>query len=327
MTVPGLVSVILPVFNREAMFLEAVACVEAQTYKNLEVIVVDDGSTDDTGTLCDRLVTESAGRVRAIHQSNSGPGAARESGRRLARGEYIQYLDSDDWLEARKLERQVATLERERAAGVCYCKTRERLADGTDLGRPSMQTGVRHESIFPAFLDGRLWQTVTPLWRREATDRIGAWSSLRVEEDMEYDARAGALGVRPVWCPEWLAEHRHHGGPRASGDGARDVSAMRDRARSHQLVYGHAVAIGIGHGEPGMQRYARELFLLARQAGAAGLPEEARELFRLAREASGPSRARGVDFIAYAAMAGLVGWKATGRLACLSDRLRTRANQ
>jgi hypothetical protein len=88
------------------------------------------------------------------------------------------------------------------------------------------------------------------------------------------------------------------------------------------LIYRHARRAGVGPEERHMQRYARELFLLARQCGAAGLGPEAHELFDLAREASGP-RAHGLDFRFYRAAAALLGWTAAGRLACWSDRFRS----
>ena len=72
-----------------------------------------------------------------------------------------------------------------------------------------------------------------------------------------------------------------------------------------------------------MQHFARELFLLARQCGAAGLGEEARMLFELARQASGTERGRGVDFLLYGVGARLLGWRAMGSLTCSLDRLRT----
>ncbi len=319
---PGLVSIIVPVFNRAAMLAEAVASAEAQSYRPIEVILVDDGSTDGTGAACDEMACRNSVWIRSLHQTNAGPGAAREAGRRAARGEFLQYLDSDDWMHPRKLELQVEALRREPGAGVCYCRTQELRIGGPVPDRPTLRTGEPINAIFPAFLAGRLWQTVTPLWRRSASDRIGPWTSLRIEEDMEYDARAGAEGVKPVWCPEWLAEHRHHDAPRASAGGTGEPAKLADRARAHELIYRHAVRAGVGSSVPEMQRYARELFLLARQCGAAGLGAEAEAMFRLARKASGPVRGRGADFRAYSAVAGVFGWERAGRLACFLDKFR-----
>ena len=109
MLVEGLVSTIIPVHNRPALLREAVASVLAQTYRPIEIIVVDDGSTDETGREAEALA-EAHPEVHAIHRENGGPGAARETGRLAARGEFIQYLDSDDLLLPTKFELQVAGL-------------------------------------------------------------------------------------------------------------------------------------------------------------------------------------------------------------------------
>jgi len=153
-------------------------------------------------------------------------------------------------------------------------------------------------------------------------DAVGPWAPLWQEEDWEYDGRAAALAVRLAWRPEFVADARHHAGGRASGGFLAEPRRMRSRCEAHRLLYGHARRFGLGPEHPQMQRFARELFLLARQCGVAGLGEEARTLFELAREASGPARARGLDFRAYAAAAALVGWVTTGRVACWTDRFR-----
>jgi glycosyltransferase involved in cell wall biosynthesis len=322
---PSLVTVVLPVYDRGAMLADAVSCLEAQTYRPLEIIVVDDGSTDETPDVCDRLSRDMPELVKTLRRPNGGPGAAREAGRVVARGEFIQYLDSDDWIHPRKLEIQVEALRREPGADIAYCRTLEIRAGESRSGVVRGRTGEALSSIFPYFLSGRLWHTITPLYRRGFCDRLGPWSSLRQEEDLEYDARAGSLGARLAYCPETLAEHRHHEGVRAGGDSLKDPGRMKARVESHRLVYGHALAAGIGPDDPHMRFYARELFLLARQCGAAGLSEESRELFRLARGASGTNRAGGADFRAYRALAAVVGWRTAGRLSCTVDRFRARA--
>src|SRR5437016_1531203 len=106
------------------MLREAVASVLAQTYRPIEVIVADDGSTDDTPAVCRELAEQYPEVVRWTSQTNAGPGRARETGRGLARGEFIQYLDSDDLLGPRKFECQVAALRKRPDCGVAYCWTR-----------------------------------------------------------------------------------------------------------------------------------------------------------------------------------------------------------
>jgi hypothetical protein len=96
---------------------------------------------------------------------------------------------------------------------------------------------------------------------------------------------------------------------------------MAWRATAHRLICQHARGAGISPDDPHFRCFARALFLLARQCGAAGLAEEARSLFVLARELSGP-RGGGLDFRLYGLAATCLGWKAAGRLACWADRWR-----
>src|SRR5262245_54314926 len=83
----GLVSTIIPVFNRARMLKEAVSSVLEQTYRPIEIIIVNDGSIDETAKVADLLASENPDEIRVVHQSNTGPGLAREAGRKQARGE------------------------------------------------------------------------------------------------------------------------------------------------------------------------------------------------------------------------------------------------
>src|SRR5262245_54711913 len=120
----GLVSTIIPVFNRPALLREAAASVLAQTYRPIEIIIVDDGSTDNTFESVESLAAEHPSLLRFLRIPNGGPGAAREAGRLMAEGEFIQYLDSDDLLLPRKFELQVGCLRSHPECDVAYGKTR-----------------------------------------------------------------------------------------------------------------------------------------------------------------------------------------------------------
>ena len=319
---PGLVSVVVPVFNRAAGLREAVASVVAQSHRPLEVVIVDDGSTDDTPALADELARAHEGLVRVAHQPNGGPGAARETGRRLARGEYVQYLDSDDLLLPRKLELQVAALRAQPECGVAYGMTRFRHRDGRLHDGPWKGSGQRLERLFPSFLRERWWDTPNPLYRAALLDQAGPWTDLRLEEDWEYDCRVAALGTRLCWVPEFVCEVRDHDGGRLSRGSAADPARNRERARAHALIFEHARRGGVDREGAEMRHFARELFLLARQCGASGLGEESRLLFSLARQASTEESARGADFRLYRLAAALLGWAGAGRVASLFERLR-----
>lgn len=318
----GLVSTIIPVHNRGEMLREAVASVLAQTHRPVEIIIVDDGSTDDTPQVADELAQSNPQEVRVFHQPNSGPGPAREAGRQTARGEFIQYLDSDDLLLPEKFARQVTGLRAHPECGVSYGMTRYRYADGRVGALACRGSGVKVETMFPAFLMSRWWCTSSPLYRRDVTDRAGPWLDLWNEEDWEYDCRIAAQDVRLHYFAEFISEERAHSGDRLSANGSTDARKLKHRARAHALILKHAQRAGIGEEEPEMQHFARELFLLSRQCGAAGLAEDSRNLFELARGASGAARGNGWDFKLYAFLASIAGWTRLGKMVCLSDSIR-----
>ena len=191
----ALVTTIIPVFNRPALLRAAVASVIAQTYRPIEVIIVDDGSTDATSAVADELARQHEGVVRAIHTANGGPGSAREAGRASARGTYIQHLDSDDVLLPQKFELQVAALESAPRCGAAYGWTRFRHRGGDVEPRPWKRSGERIPTMFPSMLTSRWWDTPTPLYRASVIAAAGSWTGLRVEEDWEYDCRIAARGV------------------------------------------------------------------------------------------------------------------------------------
>ena len=98
-----LVSVIVPVYNVEQYLPRCVDSILSQTYKNLELILVDDGATDSSGTICDEYAAKDS-RVRVIHKENGGLSSARNAGIDIASGEYLEFVDSDDWIEPDTVE-------------------------------------------------------------------------------------------------------------------------------------------------------------------------------------------------------------------------------
>jgi len=304
-----LVTTIIPVFNRPALLLDAVDSVLAQSYRPIEIIVVDDGSTDETGDVADRLAKQHDGIVRVIHIANGGPGLAREAGRLAAGGDYIQHLDSDDLLLPGKFAMQVAALESAPDCGAAYGLTRFRHHDGAVEPLPWKRSGEKIEAMFPAMLTMRWWDTPNPLYRASLIKSAGPWTDLRIEEDWEYDCRIAAGGVRLAFCADWVCEVREHAPVMPT------QNTMRDRARAHMLVLGHARRAGLDPASPEMRQYARELFHIARQCGAAGLPEESRELVALAR-----GIAPTADLRVYQLAARVIGWGRLGRAAEWIDR-------
>lgn len=94
-----LISVIVPVYNVEAYIEKCLQSICGQTYHNLEIILVDDGSTDASGTVCDKYAVRDS-RIKVVHQPNGGLSVARNTGLEQATGEYLAFVDSDDWIES-----------------------------------------------------------------------------------------------------------------------------------------------------------------------------------------------------------------------------------
>ncbi|HNU83245.1 MAG TPA: glycosyltransferase family A protein [Thermoanaerobaculia bacterium] len=310
----GLVSVIVPVKNRPDLLREAVASVFAQTLREWELLIVDDRSTDETPAEARELAAADSRRVKVLEGPGRGPGLARETGRQAARGEFLQYLDSDDLLLPRKLESQVGALRGNPRAGIAYGPVTVLAPDGTPVEKWPQLSDRPLDRMFPEFLRHRFWHTGAALFRREVSDRTGPWLDLSLFEDWEYDCRLATLEPELVFVPETGVVIRACAPNRIGSGPGLEPWRLRERARAHELILGHARRAGIGVETSEMAHFARALFLLARQCGRGGLSDESRRLFTLARTASTPERSRGLDFRAYRLAATVLGWRATARL-------------
>lgn len=193
------ISVIIPVYNGEKYLAEAVGSVRAQRYAPLEIIVVDDGSTDGTAGVVRGLGDD----IRYVYQPNAGPAAARNHGLRLARGEIIAFQDADDVWTEDKLAVQVALLAQ-------------------DAGRDAVVGRVQFFCIpeddaahTRQFLSSppRFWGTQNTLIRRPAFDMVGWFDErLRCHEDVDWHTRARDL-ERTIYAHDDLVLlHRRHAG-------------------------------------------------------------------------------------------------------------------
>ena len=195
-----LISCIVPVFNGERYLGEALDSILAQTYRPIEIIVVDDGSTDGTR----QLVTSYGDRVRYFWQPNAGPPRARNLGLSLAQGEYVAFLDADDLWQPNKLSLQMARFQERPELDLCvtYCQV---------FWIPEL-----HEEK-ARFRDHRLSQplpgyvTQTLLARRAIIDRVGNFDiSRRVGDPADWFLRAAEQGAVMEILPDVLVYRRFH---------------------------------------------------------------------------------------------------------------------
>jgi len=114
------ISVIIPVYNVEQYLEQCINSIIKQTYSNLEILLVNDGSTDSSGKVCDELASNDS-RVKVIHQINGGVSSARNTGMDAASGDYITFVDSDDWLEAGMYQNMIGIVSKQNAPDIVMC--------------------------------------------------------------------------------------------------------------------------------------------------------------------------------------------------------------
>jgi len=316
----GLASIIIPVYNRSAMLVDAVNSALAQDYRPIEIIIVDDGSSDDTLATAKQL-SSSNEEVSVLSIENSGPGLARERGRQKATGEFIQYLDSDDLLHPSKLTLQIEQLNNQPECGVSYCVQKYCTFDGTVLDEQWMRSGERFEFMFPAMLSGRIWGTPVPLYRSSLLLQAGPWLDLKNQEDWEYDCRIASFGVRLNYLAKTLVTIRTHEIEHFGQISANDDAKLIDRSRAYQLIFEHAVSAKIKFEHYDFLSFNRSVFLLARQCAERGLTRETITLMRLAL-ASTNSVKRKFEYRFYMLLSNIVGWSRMGKLSSKLDKVR-----
>lgn len=193
----GTVSVIVPVHNRFELAERAILSVWKQTYRPIELIVVDDASIPAFVLPAEAFDLS----VRVVRlDSNRGPGAARDAGWRIARGDFIAYLDSDDFWVPTHLASLVEALSSAPAAGMAYSAAMEMREGGPQTLR--RWSDEAHTEILPTLLWGRPWHTSACLWRHGVADAIGGWIPTWHWEDYEHDCRAGCLGTKLTSLPD-----------------------------------------------------------------------------------------------------------------------------
>ncbi len=204
---PPRVSVVVPSYNAERFLPAALDSALAQTGVALEVVVVDDGSSDGTGVILQRY----ADRIRAMHQDHRGPAAARNAAIRDAHGEYVALLDADDRFRPGKLARQVAVLDAQPDVGIVY--TGWDVVDGDGSPLPHQGWSRDEGDVLPRLLLGNLAHPVAVLLRRaQILDAGGFDETLQVNEDWDLFLRLTLRGARWACVDAPLCEYRVHGG-------------------------------------------------------------------------------------------------------------------
>lgn len=216
-----LVSVIVPVYNQADLLWETIDSLCRQTYPNIEIIVVDDGSTDDSSIVIQRHFAE---RVKLIQQANSGPSAALNTGLRTARGDLIALMGGDDICAPDRVQRQVEFVVTERK-DVVFC--RPKLVDKLGRGMPDdvipaffRQLGDERWSLLRSlFFDGNFLCAPSAMLTADAVAKIGAFHEGLIQlQDYDYWLRACALEMRMGISESRDVSYRRHDANLSSED-------------------------------------------------------------------------------------------------------------
>ena len=209
-----LISVIVPVYNAEKYLVRCVDSILNQTYSNLEVILVDDGAKDNSGAVCD-MYAQKDERVRVVHKENGGLSSARNAGIDIASGDYLGFVDSDDWIEPETYETMLALALEHDAQMVC--------AGRYDVDADTMEKTVglcpeKDEVISGIELLGRIF-----VWDNcdsSSCDKLfhkSLYLGLRyplgvVSEDVALFPYTAERAQRVAMCAKPFYNYYHHGG-------------------------------------------------------------------------------------------------------------------
>lgn len=207
----ALISVIVPVYKVEAFLPRCVDSILAQTYKNLEILLVDDGSPDRSGEICEEYARKDT-RVRVIHKENGGLSSARNAGIDVAGGDYVAFVDSDDWIEPDAYEAMMVAMQKHGVQIVCAGRYD---VDSTDGHKDIGLCPEREEIISSVELVGRIfhWEQMDS----SAVDKLCARSLFngirypvgRVVEDVPTTYRVMLRTDRIALIPKPIYNYYH----------------------------------------------------------------------------------------------------------------------
>jgi len=186
------ISIIVPVYNVEDYLIRSVDSILNQSYQNLEIILVDDGSTDSSGRMCDAFMVQDA-RVKVIHKKNGGLSDARNAGLEIATGDYIGYVDSDDWVENDMFEIMLDACEKYDAE-VAACRYSMVYQDFTINESTNLILPMTREEALETYICGNLERPIynsvwSKLFKRELVEEY-RFPVGKKSEDIMYTTRA-----------------------------------------------------------------------------------------------------------------------------------------
>lgn len=202
-----MVSIIIPAFNSEKYIRESVDSALGQIYKNIEVIVVDDGSTDNTKKVLEPYIVRN--KIRYIYQKNNGLSAARNLGIKAAKGEFIAFLDADDIFLPEKVRKQIEYLENNPKCDMNYCGIYHFYENKPQNFFKLNYKYFSGNEVFKELLWKNFINPLSVVFKRETIEKYGMFDeTFRRTEDWEYWVRLAWQGAKFCFLPDILAKYR-----------------------------------------------------------------------------------------------------------------------
>lgn len=310
-----LVSILIPAYQSAPWLRATLESALAQTHSPTEIIVVDDGSMDETAALARACAADFPGRIQTVTQPNLGASAARNHALRLARGDFIQFLDADDLLSPRKIELQLARLASAPAGAVATCRW------GRFEHDPAAARFV-DEDVFRDFAPvewlllhasrARMMHPAAWLVPRAVAENAGPWDeSLSLNDDGEYFARVALASSAVAFASETGAASYYRSSIAGSLSRRKSPSALRSLHRTGELLHLHLLA---AENSPRVHQALADHWQYLAYELYPGAPELSRDAEKRAQALGGSSVAPPLGARARV-FARLFGWRLARRLA------------
>lgn len=316
-----LVSIVIPCFNAGRWVAAAIDSARAQTWPELEIVFVDDGSTDDSLATAHALARTDA-RIVVLSQPNGGAARARNTGLAAARGDYVQFLDADDLLAPDKLDRQLAALrgaDPRRLASAAWGRFDGEPAAAVFAREPVWSDLAPVDWLVCSWQGGGMMHPGAWLAPRAVCERAGPWNeTLSLDDDGEYFARVVLASSGATFVPEARSLYRSHAGPRLSA--SRGARAALSSFTATSLKETHLRA---AEDSPRTRRACACNYMRFAWENLASAPDLASRAIARWRELDPTVRPPAVGE-PHETLAKLLGWRAARRLQLAVQRLRAR---
>lgn len=224
------VSVIIPNYNRQDLIIEAMDSVKSQTHRPIELIVVDDGSSDNSVKIIKEWMNENRMdefSCQLICQENKGGNAARNSGILIAQAEYIAFLDSDDLWHRNKLEKQLKVLSSAERIGAVYCGLQHIEAENGKVIEKVDREYIQGDIYSRMLIKDETAPTSTYMIKKVVFDEVGMFD-LELEARQDWDMWIRVASKYQITAvPEVLVDYRHHSGTRTASNPNKEINAYR----------------------------------------------------------------------------------------------------